>query len=296
MQTTHILTLVAAFLSSALVVIALGQLVAAFFDRHERRWELAQRRSDSKISAFVLLIKQILVERGRTFASIQKMYSTLEVNVVRAATGGTAEDYLGATLFEGLSILVFGGLSCLLLFGPFSLLIPLIFALSWIYFIRPSLVEGDAEKRTRDIYRRIPYALDLAVLVLQAGGTLREALEIVAANDDALAVEFRGALKEMDSGATQAAALKSMSDRIGLEALDSIVMAIVRGEETGAPMATTLTTQSELFRERRLQELEKLAVEAPTKMTFPNMLVMLSVLIIIIGPVIVKISTSGLLG
>jgi pilus assembly protein TadC len=72
-------------------------------------------------------------------------------------------------------------------------------------------------------------------------------------------------------------------------------MAIVRGQETGAPMAETLSTQAELFRERRLQELEKLAVEAPTKMTFPNMLVMLSVLIIILGPVIVNISTSGML-
>ena len=295
METTYMVAMVAAFLSSVLIVIALGQVVAAFFDRHDRRWELAQRRSDSKMNALILMIKQLIVEKGLTYPSIQKMYDKLQVDVVRAASGSTAEEYLGDTLFEGLGVFVIGGLICLFVFGPLSLLIPVILAMSWIYFIRPSLVEGDAEKRTRDVYRRIPYALDLAVLVLQAGGTLREALEIVAANDDALAIEFRGALKEMDSGATQAAALKSMSDRIGLESLDSIVMAIVRGEETGAPMASTLTTQSELFRERRLQELEKLAVEAPTKMTFPNMLVMLSVLIIIIGPLIVKITTSGLL-
>ena len=295
METTKLIAMAAAFLSLALIVVALGQMVAAFFDRHDRRWELMQRRSDSRFDALILLIKEMLLEKGRTFPSIQRLYEKLQVNVVRAATGGTADEYLADTLFEGLGILMAGGLLCLIVFGPLSLLIPLILALSWIYFIRPSLVEGDAEKRSRDIYRRIPYALDLAVLVLQAGGTLREALEIVAVNDDPLAAEFRGALKEIDSGATQAAALRSMSDRIGLESLESIVLAIVRGDETGAPMAHTLSTQAELFRERRLQELETLAVEAPTKMTFPNMLVMLSVLIIIIGPVIVKISTSGLL-
>jgi pilus assembly protein TadC len=98
----------------------------------------------------------------------------------------------------------------------------------------------------------------------------------------------------MDSGASQSAALKSMSDRIGLEPLDSIVMAINRGAETGAPMAQTLTTQAELFRERRLQEIEKLAVEAPAKMTFPNMMVMMSVLLLILGPLIKKMAGSGL--
>jgi tight adherence protein C len=98
----------------------------------------------------------------------------------------------------------------------------------------------------------------------------------------------------MDSGSSQATALSNMSKRVGLEALDTIVLAINRGEETGAPMAQTLTTQAEMFRQRRLQELEKLAVEAPTKMTFPNMMIMLSVLIIIIGPLIMRISTSGM--
>jgi tight adherence protein C len=236
-----------------------------------------------------------MVLEGRRIHSIDRMFSKLEVHVVRAASDLTAEEYLGQTLFEGLLVLVVASVACLFLFGPASLFIPVVVALAWVFFVRPSLIEGDAEKRSRAIYRRIPYTLDLAVLVLQAGGTLREALEVSAARDDPLAEELNTALKEMDSGATQAAALKNMSNRVGLESLDSIVMAIVRGLETGAPMAQTLAVQAELFRERRLQELEKRAVEAPTKMTFPNMLVMLSVLVIILGPVLVKITQSGLI-
>lgn len=295
MSTTQLIAYVAAFLSFALIVFAIRQAVSAFFVRYERLWDFETRHSDSKLSALSNLLKKVMVLEGRKVDSIDRMFSKLEVQVVRAASDMTAEEYLGQTLYEGVLVLVVASAVCLFLFGPASLLIPVVVGLAWVYFVRPSLVEGDAEKRSRAIYRRIPYTLDLAVLVLQAGGTLREALEVSAARDDPLAEELRAALKEMDSGATQPAALKNMSNRVGLEALDSIVMAIIRGLETGAPMAQTLAVQAELFRERRLQELEKLAVEAPTKMTFPNMLVMLSVLVIILGPVLVKISKSGLL-
>ena len=295
MDTSYILALVAAFLSIGLFVLLIGQLTSAFFNRYAREWTLAERKSSSKVDAVIGFLKHALFVEGRKLQSIERMYSKLKLHVVRANSPVSSDEYLAQTLFEGVLILVIGGLLCFVAFGPMSMLLPLFVALAWVYFVRPSLVEADAEKRSNEIYRRIPYALDLCVLVLQAGGTLREALEIAAVGDDSMAQELRTALKEMDSGTTEGTALRNMSDRIGLEAIDSIVMAIVRGQETGAPMAQTLTTQAELFRERRLQELEKAAVEAPTKMTFPNMLVMLSVLLIIIGPVIVNISTSGML-
>ena len=294
MDTGYIVMLVAAFLSAALAVVGVNQLVGIFFERYEREWELAQRRNESKRTALVQLLKQVLVAEGIKLQSIDNIYRTLKIDVIRAKADQTAEEYLADTLFGGLMIFFIGAAVCIVMFGVTSLFIPFVVALAWVYFVKPSLVNGDAEARSRAIYRRIPYALDLAVLVLQAGGTLREALEIVSNSDDPLAEEIRGALKEIDSGATEGAALQRMSQRIGLQSFESIVMAIVRGQETGAPMAHTLMTQAELFRERRLQELEKMAVEAPTKMTFPNMLVMLSVLILILGPVLVKIATSGL--
>lgn len=290
-----IIALVAAFLSLSLVVYAMGQVLGGFFDRHERLWLGAQKRSDSKLGALIDFLKTVLVKEGRELRSIDRIHSQLKRDVVRANAAFSADEYLGQSLLEGLLILIGGAAFCLFLFGPMSLFMPFVFAIAWTMWIRPSLVGSDGEKRSRAVYRRIPYALDLGVLVLEAGGTLREALEVVAKNKDPLAEELRTALKEIDSGASQAAALQNMSDRVGIEALDTIVLAINRGEETGAPMAQTLTIQAELFRERRLQEVEKLAVEAPTKMTFPNMMIMLSVLIIVVGPLIVKITTSGLL-
>lgn len=294
MNTSYLVMLVAAFLCAALLVFVAGRLVASFFERYEREWDLSKKRNETRLAALSQLVRQVMLTEGLKLQSMRKIHDKLKVDVVRADAGQTADEYLADTLWQGLLIFIVGALLCLFMFGPTSLLIPLVLALAWVYFVRPSSIHGDGEKRSRAIYRRIPYAMDLAVLVLQAGGTLREALEIVATGDDPFAIELRRALKEIDSGATEGAALHHMSQRIGLEALDSIVMAIVRGQQTGAPMAHTLSTQADLFRERRLQELEKAAVEAPTKMTFPNMLVMVSVLIIIIGPVLVKIATSGL--
>jgi tight adherence protein C len=285
----------AAFLGAVFLVMTLSRMLATLVDIYDREWVVAKRENDSLFPALIDFAKRALVEEGLKLATIERMYKDLQRNVVRANYPETAEDLLGQTLLEG--FLIFVGLSilCLILFGPLSLLMPLVLGISWVIFIRPSMAKADGEQRSRKVYRRLPYALDLGVLVLQSGGTLRDALEIISENEDPLAEEFRTALKELDSGAPQATALLNVSKRVGVDALDAIVMAVNRGTETGAPMAQTLSTQAELFRERRLQEIEKLAVEAPTKMTFPNMLVMMSVIVIVLGPVLVKIGNSGMI-
>jgi Flp pilus assembly protein TadB len=284
----------AAFLSAALLVLVARSGIAALLENYADEWTAARRRNAGRIAAIVTFLKIVLVAETRRFESVERLHARLLKDVARANVATTAEDYLAQSLFEGFAFAVGGGIFCLVLMGPVAITIPVFMGVAWALWVRPSLVGSDGEKRTRAIYRAIPYALDLGVLVLQAGGTLREALEQVAKGGGALAEEIRIVLKEIDSGSSQATALKNMSNRVRLDVLETIVLAINRGEETGAPMAETLTTQAQMFRQRRLQELEKLAVEAPTKMTFPNMMVMLSVLVIIIGPLLMRISTSGM--
>ena len=283
----------AAFLAAALFVVAISMAIGGVFARNEREWNAIKLASPSKLAAYRAFANEILVATGLRTASIRRMYQALQRDVVRANYDVSAREVLGQILIEGLGIFLVLLVACLLMFGAAAVLIPFFVAYAWIIWVRPSLSQADGEKRARAVYRRLPYALDLGVLVLESGGTLRDAMEIIARNDDPLAEEFRAAIKEMDSGASQAWALSNMSSRVGISALEAIVMAINRGAETGAPMAQTLSTQAELFRERRLQEIEKLAVEAPTKMAFPNMLVMMSVLVLVLGPVLVKIGSSG---
>lgn len=285
----------AAFLSAALFVLGSAMTLSGIFASHEREWVKAQSESESKLAALMTFAKRVLIDKGLQLQPVRNMYEGLQKNVVRANYPTSAEELLGQILVEGLLAFIIVMLLCVSFFGLASIFIPVLFAYVWVFWVRPSLTEAAGEKRARAIYRRLPYALDLGVLVLQSGGGLRDALEIVARNDDPLADEFRLAIKEVDAGASQAIALQNMSNRVGVPALDTIVLAINRGTETGAPMAQTLSTQAELFRKRRLQEIEKMAVEAPTKMTFPNMLVMLSVIVIVMGPVLVKISSSGMM-
>jgi Flp pilus assembly protein TadB len=292
--TPMLIASVAAFIGAVLLVLAVGRAGAQLLERYAGAWAGVQRRQTGKVSAVLEFLKIVLVAEGRKLDSVERLYGQLEKHVARASAPTTAEDYLARSLLEGVGCAVIGGILFLGLFGGVSFAIPVILGIAWALWVRPSLVASDGEKRSRMIYRAIPYALDLGVLVLQAGGTLREVLEQVAKGKGPFADELRITLNEIDSGASQATALKNMSNRVRLEPLDTVVLAINRGEETGAPMAETLATQAELFRERRLQELEKLAVEAPTKMAFPNMLIMLSVLILVIGPLIVRIVTSGM--
>ncbi|MDB4261615.1 type II secretion system F family protein [bacterium] len=294
MDTSLLLSYFAAFSAAALLIVGINMLWISFAEHNQRLWMLAQRENEGRMDAAVASLKQLLVTAALKYHFVEKIFANIKRDIVRANYPETAREYLASSLFQGLIVLIIGAAICLTLFGFLSLLLPVLLALLWALWMRPSMVGADGEKRSRGVYRRIPYALDLSVLVLQTGGTLGEALEVVSEHDDPLAQELRTALQEMDSGASQSAALRNMSDRIGLEPLDSIVTAINRGSETGAPMAQTLTTQAELFRERRLQEVEKLAVEAPTKMTFPNMMVMLSVLLIVVGPTLKKMTGSGL--
>jgi tight adherence protein C len=286
---------VAAFLSAALVVVAVRAVAMVLLERYAQEWVGAQRKHPGKrLAPLAEFLKTVVLAEGRKIESIRQIHDRLERNVARANAPTTADDYLARSLLEGLGCVLIGGGLFVFLFGPVSIIVPAFLGVAWALWIRPSLIDSDGEKRSRGVYRALPYALELGVLVLQAGGTLREVLEQVSRSSGPLAEELRIALQEMDSGASQATALRNMSERIRIEALDTIVLAINRGEETGAPMAQTLATQAQAFRERRLQELEKLAVEAPTKMSFPNMMIMLSVLIIVIGPLLMRIATSGM--
>lgn len=286
---------IATFIAVTLAIVGIAGVIRGIFENNERLWLLAQNRTESKLEALKTFAKDVLVQECLKLNSVNKMYKKLKLDAVRANYPETPQELLAQILFEGL--LIFLGLSalCITLFGVTSMLFPVFITVGWVLWMRPSLTEADGEKRSRAVYRRLPYALDLGVLVLQSGGTLRDAMEIISDNDDPLAQEFRTAIREIDTGASQAASLLNMCDRVGVSALDTIVMAINRGAETGAPMAQTLSTQADLFRERRLEEIEKMAVEAPTKMTMPNMLVMFSVLLLVLGPVLVKIGQSGII-
>lgn len=295
METTELLALLASGVAAACAVAYLGLSLIAAVEARQKLWAHTRATTPGKLAAINRFMRLSLLEVARPLSSIQKLLRTVKQNLAQAGYGGSADEFVMQLLWQGVLVAIIGSLLMTLLISPLpGLFLGIASGALWALWIRPALLDADATKRSRAIYRRIPYALDLSVLVLETGGTLRDGLEEISLQDDPLAEELRIALLEMDSGAPQAAALRNMGERVGLESLETILMAINRGEETGAPMVNTLITQADMFRERRLQQIEKLAVEAPTKMTFPNMMIMVSVLLLIVGPLLIQLVSSGL--
>jgi tight adherence protein C len=288
----------ASFAAAALAVWALARWAAAWLDRNPdlvRAFREEAPASPWPSRSGRLAVR--LVSRELPQSWLAGLRRRIDGDLARSAASKslTADAFLARALLEGLGLAVAVAALCLALAGrPFVLLavgVGLLHALG----IRPHRLHAEAQERVLKIQRRLPYAIDLAVLVLRAGGTLREALTLVAERSgDPLAEEIALALAQVRAGTSQPNALSALAERIRLEDLSTLVIALNRGEEVGSPMAQTLETQAEIFRFRRLQRAERLAVEAPVKMMFPNMLIMLAVLLVVLGPIFVKLINEGL--
>ena len=288
-----------AFASATLFVAGVALWVRAVIARNpEARlaFEGSRGRSTWLFRVWELMVQIAAREFPDTY--FYRLRQRIERDLLRAGApaDSSADRFLAQALLEGAGLAAVLAVVIFAAIGKPMLLLALGVGLLYSLGIRPQMLRSEAAERVGRISRRLPYAIDLAALVLGAGGTPREALEMIAHQEnDALAEEFSFALAEIHNGAPQHKALSAMAKRVQLEDLETLVIAINRGEAVGAPMAKALETQAEVFRFRRLQRAERLAVEAPVKMMFPNMLIMLSVLLLVLGPVIVKLVQEGLL-
>ena len=147
-----------------------------------------------------------------------------------------------------------------------------------------------ALKRLREIARRLPYALDLIAMAMDAGATFYEACNAVVRDDpaDPLNEELGMVVREIDFGRSRQDALTHLGQRINVEGLDSILSAVLQAEALGTPLAMVLKLQANLLRMRRSMRAERRAGEAAVKILVPSMLILMSVVIIIFAPVIVR--------
>ncbi|MDP6381033.1 MAG: type II secretion system F family protein [Phycisphaerae bacterium] len=147
-----------------------------------------------------------------------------------------------------------------------------------------------ALRRLQKISRRITYALDLIAMTMEAGATFYEATKaIIASNeDDPLNQEFAIMIREMDFGRSRREALEHLAFRIPVDGLESIISAVLQAEELGTPLAQVLRLQSNLLKMRRSMRAERRAGEAAVKLLIPSTLILISVVLVIFGPFIVR--------
>jgi tight adherence protein C len=255
------------------------------FER-QRREEL---RAGSMVYRFfeplVDEVGQILVRRRS--APLQILERNLIIS--REKLPWRPEEFAAAKWLEGLLI---GGtlFVFLLLLGWSKSAVVFGIAVAAGYgMLMPKAVRDKAKKRLRRMRVRLPFAVDLIALTMEAGGGFQECLQTAVAENGAahpLTEELAEVLRQIALGRPRRDALLALQDRLHDEDVNELVFAINKGEELGTPLSSILRDQAEQMRLKRSQRGEKAAAEAQVNIVFPGMVVMIACLLVVIAPIV----------
>ena len=155
--------------------------------------------------------------------------------------------------------------------------------------LMPKTIHDRAKRRLMRIRNRLPFAVDLIALTMEAGGGFQECLATAVAEngkDHPLTEEFAEVLRQISLGRPRNEALQSLDDRLGDDDVAEMVFAINKGEELGTPLSAILREQAEQMRLKRSQRGEKAAAEAQVNIVFPGMITMIACLLVVIAPIV----------
>lgn len=148
------------------------------------------------------------------------------------------------------------------------------------------LLRSKVDRRKDDIIKKLPDALDLMTICVDAGMTFNGAMQRVDEKwEGALAKEFGRVIHEMQLGKSRRQALKDMADRMDVPDVTSFIAAVLQADQLGVGIGKILRIQSDQMRVKRRQRAEEKAQQAPVKMMFPMVfLIFPSIFIVLLGP------------
>ncbi|MGQ0508511.1 MAG: type II secretion system F family protein [Myxococcaceae bacterium] len=212
----------------------------------------------------------------------------LDKALAQAALSKRPEDIL---LLQELGFLACGVLGALVFRGPWALALALFGAACPLLWL-----SDQVKKRHLAISRALPHDLDLLTLSVEAGLDFSGALAKVVekGRPGPLHDELTLVLRTLKMGKTREEALKAMTSRVALPALQSFVGALVQADRMGTGVGKVLRIQSAQLRSERAQRAEKLANEAPVKMLFPLIACIFpTVFLILFGPIVFAFMFGG---
>lgn len=170
-----------------------------------------------------------------------------------------------------------------------------IFALPAIAFgaILPVLqVQEIIRKRLKEVSRELPHAIEIAAMCMGAGldfpGSLRQLSMPGRGKASAVAEEFGAILEELDLGHTRREALLHFAERVPTTAVRDFVNAVIQAEQKGNPLARVIRVQGRMLNMRRSVAAEEAATRAGVMMMGPMVLLLGCILLLLMGPFIVK--------
>jgi tight adherence protein C len=166
------------------------------------------------------------------------------------------------------------------------------------YFFPVLWIKGKISRRQESIVKSLPDALDLLTICVEAGLGFDQAMGRVYEKwDNDLAIAFGRILREIQLGKARRDALRDMSDRMGVADVISFTAAVIQADQLGVSMTKILRIQSDQMRIKRRQRAQEKAHQAPVKMMIPMVLLIFpSLWIVLMGPAVIFLMTSGALG
>jgi len=208
-----------------------------------------------------------------------------------------AGEVMAAKQLEAALIAVLAAVAATLLFSP---TLALLMALLLVLLLPLLMIRAFTTKAARHVALvrgRLPYALDLMALMLEAGaGTLRECLERVGDEhpDEPIGHEIRRTLTGVEKGVSAADMLRALDRRLADADVKDMVVAITTAEERGIALKEALRTLADRMRQKQVQWMEKSAEQAKVQITGPAMVVMCGCMLIVVAPLLLNaIATAG---
>ncbi|MGB3471522.1 MAG: type II secretion system F family protein [Erythrobacter sp.] len=158
-------------------------------------------------------------------------------------------------------------------------------------------LSNKSTKRTKEIQKGLPDALDLLVICAEAGLTVDAAFNRVAKElgraYPELGDEFALTAIELSFLNERKMAFDNLAYRVNLEAVKGVVTTMIQTERYGTPLASSLRVLSAEFRNERMMRAEEKAARLPAIMTIPLIMFILPVLfIVILGPAACSINDA----
>jgi tight adherence protein C len=149
-------------------------------------------------------------------------------------------------------------------------------------------------KRTAQMQKDLPDAIDLLTISVEAGLSFDGAMAQVSRNTEGpVAAEFARLLQEMQIGMARSQAMRSLGERTTLAELRGFANAMVQADAFGIPVGKVLRVQAHEMRGKRRQRAEEQAQRVAVKVLFPLMFCILPVLfIVVLGPPMINLVST----
>jgi tight adherence protein C len=140
--------------------------------------------------------------------------------------------------------------------------------------------------RSEAIFKDLPDIVDMLAIAVEAGSGFESAIATVCTNfDSPLTDELLLALQGMELGLPRRQALQELRDRVDIDVVRNLMLALLQADALGIPIGRVLKAQATEVRARRRAWAREKAGKLPVKIMFPLVLFIFPpIMALVLGP------------